>query len=518
MSHFSLERDFVNVMKMDAPITKGPLPRWQRKVLENSTSSVNNSLHNISNSVNNSFISNTGTSNNKTPNKTPGKTKSTTPGRNKTPKTPTGTGSADRFIPNRSGMQFDIGHYMITQDREDDGNSNLSTQECQRLMGESLNGDLSNFRIMAYQNKAPSAPEGYCNSLRVLYSCSKAPNSTKRTTRYISQVPEKILDAPEIMDDYYLNILDWSMNNHLAIALGSRAYIWNASNGEIHLLTELEEAGDYVSSLSWIKEGNYLAMGTSSASIQLWDVENLKKLRTMTSHSERIGCLSWNNHILSSGSRSGQIHHHDVRVATHHQATLANHTQEVCGLKWSPDGRYLASGGNDNMLNIWSANMNSHLTDTQPLFTFTDHQAAVKAVAWCPWQSSVLASGGGTADRCIRFWNCNLGTCLNTIDTKSQVCALLWSREYKEIISGHGFANNELIIWKYPSMAKVAELTGHTARILNMAINPDGSTVVSAGADETLRLWKCFARDPDKKKEAKTSSSGVTRTLTSHIR
>ena len=53
------------------------------------------------------------------------------------------------------------------------------------------------------------------------------------------------------------------------------------------------------------------------------------------------------------------------------------------------------------------------------------HQAAVKAVAWCPWQSGVLASGGGTADRCIRTWNCNTGNLLNTVDTKSQVSSLM---------------------------------------------------------------------------------------------
>lgn len=80
------------------------------------------------------------------------------------------------------------------------------------------------------------------------------------------------------------------------------------------------------------------------------------------------------------------------------------------------------------------------------------HQAAVKAVAWCPWQPSVLASGGGTADRCIRLWNCSNGSLLNTVDTKSQVCSLLWAPEYKELVSAHGYANNEVAIWKYPSM------------------------------------------------------------------
>lgn len=37
---------------------------------------------------------------------------------------------------------------------------------------------------------------------------------------------------------------------------------------------------------------------------------------------------------------------------------------------------------------------------------------------------------------------------------------MLWSKEYKELVSSHGFAQNQLVIWKYPSMNKVAELTG----------------------------------------------------------
>jgi len=57
---------------------------------------------------------------------------------------------------------------------------------------------------------------------------------------------------------------------------------------------------------------------------------------------------------------------------------------------------------------------------------------------------------------------------------------------------------------------KVAELTGHTNRILNLAMSPDGSTVLSAGADETLRMWKCFLPDPNKKKEREKRSSRPT--------
>jgi cell division cycle protein 20 (cofactor of APC complex) len=133
----------------------------------------------------------------------------------------------------------------------------------------------------------------------------------------------------------------------------------------------------------------------------------------------------------------------------------------------------------------------------------TDHQAAVKALAWSPHERHLLASGGGTADRCIKFWNSQTGGLLNSIDTGSQVCALQWNPFEKEILSSHGFARNEISLWKYPSMTKIKELEGHTSRVLHLATSPDGGTVVSAAGDETLRFWEVFA-PPSK---SKTSSS-----------
>lgn len=50
-------------------------------------------------------------------------------------------------------------------------------------------------------------------------------------------------------------------------------------------------------------------------------------------------------------------------------------------------------------------------------------------------------------------------------------------------------------------MTKMTELTGHTARVLHLALSPDGSTLLSAGADETLRLWKCFKKNLTKAKD-----------------
>lgn len=63
--------------------------------------------------------------------------------------------------------------------------------------------------------------------------------------------------------------------------------------------------------------------------------------------------MSWNKFILSSGGRDSKIMNLDVRKPNPMVCSLQEHTQEVCGLKWSPDGKQLASGGNDNLVCVW---------------------------------------------------------------------------------------------------------------------------------------------------------------------
>jgi len=418
--------------------------------------------------------------------------------------------SSDRFIPNRNGMERS--QHALSDDISDESAEQSDYLKILSASTSENSTDASNSRVLAFKNKAPAPKDGFQNSLKVLYSQHTGKtNDSVKSSRHIQSAPVRILDAPELMDDYYLNLLSWSSSNSLAVALSQSVYIWDAATGAIKELLNLPDADDYVSSVSFIPQGgNHLAVGTAGNVIQLWDVEAGKQVRTLRGHSARVGALAWNNHMLTSGSRDNSILNHDVRIQNNIIGTMTSHTQEVCGLSWSPDGSYLASGANDNTLCIYdAAATTSTQTAGQPRHMLTDHQAAVKALAWSPHERNLLASGGGTADRCIKFWNASSGSLINSVDTGSQVCALQWSPFEKEILSSHGFAENQLCLWKYPSMARTKELKGHTSRVLHMAVSPDGSLVCSGAADETLRFWNVFASEGKRKGIAESSSSGI---------
>ena len=324
-----------------------------------------------------------------------------------------------------------------------------------------------------------------------------------RVQRKVPKAPFKVLDAPALQDDFYLNLLDWSHQNLLAVGLASTVYLWSANTSKVMKLCDLG-LNDSIASVGWSPRTPLLSVGTTSGDVHIWDSIKMKKVRTLTGHTGRVGSCSWNSTILATGSRDKTILLRDVRMQNNSFSKLVGHRQEVCGLKWSFDEQQLGSGGNDNKLFIW----NSH--STNPVLKFTHHTAAVKALAWSPHQHGLLASGGGTADRTIRFWNTLKGEQINSIDTGSQVCALLFSKNYNELVSTHGYSQNQIMVWKYPSMEKVTELTGHSYRVLYLAMSPDGQTIVTGAGDETLRFWQVFPMDKQNEERQKNSSLSLT--------
>jgi cell division cycle 20-like protein 1 (cofactor of APC complex) len=70
----------------------------------------------------------------------------------------------------------------------------------------------------------------------------------------------------------------------------------------------------------------------------------------------------------------------------------------------------------------------------------------------------------------------------------------MFSKTNDELVSTHGYSLNQVIVWKYPKMEKIATLTGHTYRVLYLAMSPDGSSIVTGAGDETLRFWNVFPK------------------------
>jgi cell division cycle protein 20 (cofactor of APC complex) len=451
-----------------------------------------------------------GTGNTKTPSTS--KAKKTTL-RQKSNKT-TLTYAADRFIPNRSNSsaianvgsgKLDIQDKSRPKTNSNESSSVLSSATdaaIASLEGLSINDDDDDAatysrpspNTVAYQDSLATACGVNLNT-RILQFKPAPPESSKpidlrqqynrplksanatsaQFRRRIATAPERVLDAPGLIDDYYLNLLDWSSGNQVAIGLERNVYVWSADEGSVSCL--LEASPDtYISSVKWSDDGAYVGVGMGTGEVQIWDVAEGAKIRSMFGHDTRVGVMGWNKHLLSTGARSGLVFNHDVRIADHKVAELVSHTSEVCGLEWRSDGAQLATGGNDNLVSIWDAR-----SLAVPKFTKTNHKAAVKALAWCPWNMNLLATGGGSYDRHIHFWNTTSGARVNSIDTGSQVTSLRWSTSYREIVSSSGFPDNSLSIWSYPTLVRNVEIPAHESRVLHSCLSPDGQMLATAG-------------------------------------
>lgn len=89
---------------------------------------------------------------------------------------------------------------------------------------------------------------GHINKCKVTTSgspCSqKLLRSPRKPTRKISKIPFKVLDAPELQDDFYLNLVDWSSLNVLSVGLGTCVYLWSACTSQVGMAELMRVLGD----------------------------------------------------------------------------------------------------------------------------------------------------------------------------------------------------------------------------------------------------------------------------------
>ena len=171
--------------------------------------------------------------------------------------------AVDRFIPSRSALDLDIAHYNMVKENASNSNLDLASEVAspskeeykKQLASAFLSGENAGAaanKILAFKSKAPAPPAGLENASRGVYTANDTGAvKTKKTFRHVPSAPERILDAPELIDDYYLNLIDWGSSNQVAVALGGVVYLWNAESGDITQLmqTSPENEDDYVTSV-----------------------------------------------------------------------------------------------------------------------------------------------------------------------------------------------------------------------------------------------------------------------------
>ncbi|AMD21289.1 HER010Wp [Eremothecium sinecaudum] len=426
--------------------------------------------------------------------------------------------STDRFIPLRNtGTVAKCDDEADDQDISPPPNASPSTHQKARTkivfkqnIAEACGLDMSQ-RILQYMPQPPQSSVKraiYSIGSRSHYQYSSAIQSLNNVARLrkVNTNPERILDAPGFQDDFYLNLLSWSQKNVLAIALDQSLYLWNGETGEVTLLVEFET--ETITSVVWSNDDCHISIGKDDGDTEIWDVEVMSHVRTMRSGlGVRICSQDWLDTVVCIGAKSGEIQVNDVRVKDHIVNTWEKHTSEVCGIKFRQDGLQLASGGNDNTVMIWDTRQD------EPLWTKRNHNAAVKAIAWHPDVINLLATGGGSLDRHIHFWNTTTGARIGSINTGSQVSSLHWGQSYEgshmkeEIVATGGSPDNSISIYSYESKIKVAEITqAHESRIVSSQLSPDGTIIATVGGDENLKFYRVFDAKKKKTRDHETES------------
>ncbi|XP_057873152.2 cell division cycle 20.2, cofactor of APC complex isoform X1 [Cryptomeria japonica] len=176
--------------------------------------------------------------------------------------------NGDRFIANRSSIDFDWARYLVNKSNII-GNK-ASMEEYDREPTASLVMDSSKMsRILSFSRK----PSG--QGLQSIYSEAPSVDTRVRTSRsqsrYIPQHAGRTVNAPDLVDDNHLNLLDWSDSNILSIALGNAVYLWEANTRTTSELLTVDNDVGPIGSVNWAPDGKHIAIGLTSSAVQIWD-------------------------------------------------------------------------------------------------------------------------------------------------------------------------------------------------------------------------------------------------------
>ncbi|XP_062611279.1 cell division cycle protein 20 homolog isoform X1 [Saccostrea cucullata] len=411
----------------------------------------------------------------------------------------------DRFIPYRPHLDVDVAHARVMSPPSETKNHSLWGNDHQLLYSDVLDEILDS---PGQKRVLPIAPCQSPDSQRSSVSPTGCPKiCSRKMRRKVVTSPKNILDMPKIRNDFYTNVLDWGRSNKIVVALEQTTYIWDVDSKvckKVNIVPEDETSSNYVSAVCWNNEGYLVATGDNQGHLKVFDPEMEKIIHDLNvDEKTTISVIKWRNNEIYTGDRKGRVCQYDLRCPVL-AGRLIGRGLDICGMALSSNSHEMVTGGNGGIVRLWD------LRAQHCFRTIKAHSGCAKALAWCPWRSSIIATGGGAQDGYIKLWQIHTGELIAKMSTKSQVCGLLWSQEYQELASSHGSVtpeNNDIVLWRMSrfQFEPLAKLQQHLARPLHMTLSPNGTTIASAGVDEMMCIWECFPENRDNYRKQSSS-------------
>ncbi|MBE9067199.1 AAA-like domain-containing protein [Leptolyngbya cf. ectocarpi LEGE 11479] len=280
-----------------------------------------------------------------------------------------------------------------------------------------------------------------------------------------------------------VNAVDVSLDSQTLVTGGEDGHLklWSRT-GELLLDIQAHEASVNQAAIS--PDGLTLVTTSEDQSIRLWEATTGRLLKELKGHQAPVYGLAFSpdGQLLASTSDDKTIRlwalenrSNDSWSFTEDQSILLEgHQDRVWNVKFSPDGRQLASTSWDNTVKLWTSSGTL-------VKTLKGHDAGTWSVDFSPDGQTLVSSSD---DATVRLWR------LDKIpQTFHGYQGPVTGLDVNQQIVAAGSWDKTIRVWDWSGNLQ-SVLQGHTNRIRQVAFSPDGQTLASASWDQTIKLWR----------------------------